>query len=140
MRLITRTLVFVIVILAAFWFTAENARELVVIDLAFLRVRASLPLVVFGSILAGMGLSLFAGWRAERRLEGRRSASRPRLLRESDPFDGGPGPGEGPRALGELRSPGLGGRDEDVPVRDPEPRSGGAKLRSPDEPETMEWS
>lgn len=67
MRFASRTLAFVILILLAFWFTAENASELVTIDLAFLRVRASLPLVVFGSLLAGMGLSWFVGWRAERR-------------------------------------------------------------------------
>ncbi len=67
MRFVTRTLAFAIVILAAFWFTAENANEIVTIDLAFLRIRASLPLVVFTSVLGGMGLSTWVGWRAERR-------------------------------------------------------------------------
>ncbi len=75
MRFVTRTLAFAIVILAAFWFTAENANEIVTIDLAFLRIRASLPLVVFTSVLGGMGLSTWVGWRAERRAR-RREASR----------------------------------------------------------------
>jgi len=136
-RLITRTLVFVIVILSAFWFTAENAREIVSIDLAFLRVRASLPLVVFGSILAGMGLSFLIGWRAERRLEGRASHSRPRLLREPEPF------GAEARELEELRSPGLdeldGELDDTRRSAEVELRSRDSELRSRDEPEPMEW-
>lgn len=131
MRLITRTLVFVIVILCAFWFTAENARELVLIDLAFLRVRASLPLVVFGSILAGMGLSLLIGWRAERRREGGVSSPRPRLLHGPGPFD------DEPSELEELRSYPAG--DPESGLRDPEGRSAASELRSRDEPEPTEW-
>lgn len=67
MRLISRLVGFALVILAAFWFAAANADELVLIDLVFLRIRASLPLVVFGSVLAGMGLSFLVAWRANRR-------------------------------------------------------------------------
>lgn len=138
MRLITRTLVFVIVILAAFWFTAENARELVAIDLAFLRVRASLPLVVFGSVLTGMALSFFIGWRAERRLERRAAAARPRLMRDPDPFD------SEPRELEELRSYDEShgeprSRDSESRSRDAERRHRDTELRSRDEPEPMEW-
>lgn len=74
MRFVTRTLAFVLVILAAFWFTAENAAELVNIDLAFVRVRASLPLVIFLSVLGGMGVATLIGWRAERAARRRVSA------------------------------------------------------------------
>lgn len=74
----TRILVFAVVILAAFWFTTENANELVNVDLAFIRIRASLPLVVFASILGGMGLSAMLAWRAERRAR-QREASRAAL-------------------------------------------------------------
>lgn len=91
MRLITRTLAFAIVILAAFWFTTANAREVVTLDFAFLRVRASLPLVVFGCVLFGMALSLFAGWWAERRQRERAAARGPALFEE--PAD----PGSEPR-------------------------------------------
>lgn len=74
----TRILVFAVVILAAFWFTTENANELVNVDLAFIRIRASLPLVIFASILGGMGLSATLAWRAERRAR-QREASRAAL-------------------------------------------------------------
>lgn len=131
MRLITRTLVFVIVILAAFWFTAENASELVAIDLVFLRVRASLPLVVFGSVLAGMALSFFIGWRAERRIERRAEATRPRLIRDPDPVEAEP------RELGELRS--YDDVEHEPRLDDGEPRPRDTELRSRDEPEPMEW-
>ena len=67
MRLISRVLGVGLVILTAFWFTAENAGHMVTIDLAWLRVRASLPLVVFGCVLAGMLLSFLVGWLAERK-------------------------------------------------------------------------
>lgn len=67
MRFVMRLLAFVVVILAAFWFTARNAGELVNVVLPFLRIRASLPLVVFACILGGMGLSGVLAWRAERR-------------------------------------------------------------------------
>lgn len=113
MRLITRTLVFVIVILGAFWFTAENARELVLIDFAFLRVRASLPLVVFGSVLAGMGFSFIVGWRAERRLEARAGRRFPTGSGTPDGFGGRdlePGP-----PLRELESD-RSGREEPEPL------------------------
>lgn len=71
MRFITRTLAFVILILVAFWFTAENAGQRVQMDFAFFRLRASLPLIVFGSVLFGMGASLFVGWRANRKARSR---------------------------------------------------------------------
>ena len=74
MRFLTRTLSFVIAILLAFWFTAENANELVWIDLAFFRIRASLPLVLFSSVLGGMLISTLVAWRAERRERRRASA------------------------------------------------------------------
>ena len=80
MRYLTRILAFAVVILAAFWFTTENANELVNVDLAFIRIRASLPLVVFASILGGMGLSTAFAWRAERRAR-IREASRAALAR-----------------------------------------------------------
>ncbi len=67
MRFVTRTLVFAIVMLVSFWFTAENANETVNINVAFLRIRTSLPLVIFVSLLTGMAASTFVGWRAERR-------------------------------------------------------------------------
>ncbi|MFV1986815.1 MAG: hypothetical protein ACC682_06020 [Gemmatimonadota bacterium] len=67
MRLTSRFLALALVVLAAFWFTAENAGEMVFIDLVLFRLRVSVPLLVFGSVLAGMGLALFVGWRADRR-------------------------------------------------------------------------
>ncbi|WP_419161076.1 hypothetical protein [Candidatus Palauibacter sp.] len=82
MRFVMRIIVFAVVILAAFWFTTENANELVNVDLAFLRIRASLPLVVFSSILGGMGLSAAFAWRAERRAT-RREASRAAIVRRA---------------------------------------------------------
>ena len=68
-------LVFIIVILMAFWFTAENANELVWIDLAVFRIRASLPLIIFSSVLVGMGASTLVGWRADRKARLRASAA-----------------------------------------------------------------
>lgn len=67
MRFVTRLLAFVVVILAAFWFSVRNGNELVNVVLPFLRIRAPLSLVVFASILGGMGLSGLLAWRAERR-------------------------------------------------------------------------
>jgi len=101
MRLISRLVGLALLILAAFWFTTANANELVLIDLILFRVRASLPLVVFGSILAGMGISLVVGWRANRRangLAGWSTASRaapgeaptPLIEERYDPFEPGP--------------------------------------------------
>lgn len=80
MRFILRTLVFLVLMLAAFWFTAENANEIVQINLVFVRIRASLPLVVFGSILGGMGLSAWVGWRADKRAQRRRETREASLL------------------------------------------------------------
>lgn len=67
MRFVTRLLAFVVVILAAFWFSVRNGNELVNVVLPFLRIRAPLSLVVFACILGGMGLSGLLAWRAERR-------------------------------------------------------------------------
>jgi hypothetical protein len=91
-RLISRLVGLALVILAAFWFAAANADELVLIDLVLVRIRASLPLVVFGSVLVGMGVSFLVAWRANRReagpagIRGRRRRS---LLRDvpAPPFD-----------------------------------------------------
>lgn len=108
----TRILVFAVVILAAFWFTTENANELVNIDLAFVRIRASLPLVVFASILGGMGLSAGLAWRAERRAR-KREASRAAIVP----------PAIVPPADGEMRgfgdepaTPLFGSEERDPPV------------------------
>ncbi len=67
MRFVARTLVFAIAILVSFWFTAENANEIVSIDLAFFRIRTSLPLVIFVSLLSGMAVSTLLGWRSDRK-------------------------------------------------------------------------
>ncbi|WP_419856701.1 hypothetical protein [Candidatus Palauibacter irciniicola] len=67
MRFVMRLLAFVVVILAAFWFSVRNGSEIVNVVLPFLRIRAPLPLVVFACILGGMGLSGLLAWRAERR-------------------------------------------------------------------------
>ncbi|MCG8468120.1 MAG: hypothetical protein MJB57_07905 [Gemmatimonadetes bacterium] len=83
MRFVTRTLVFVIVILVSFWFTAENANEIVNIDIAFLRIRASLPLVIFVSLLMGMAASTLLAWRTERKA--RRRPPPPSELPPRDP-------------------------------------------------------
>lgn len=95
MRVLTRILVFAVFILAAFWFTTENANELVNVDLAFVRIRASLPLVVFAAILGGMGLSTAFAWRAERRAR-RREASRAAIAPPAAAAMRGPGDGPAP--------------------------------------------
>ena len=97
MRFVTRLLVFVVLILAAFWFSARNANELVNVVLPFLRIRASLPLIVFACILGGMGLSTLLAWRAERRARhlANRAASA-RLAHEPRP--GPPGSSVSPAA------------------------------------------
>ena len=87
-RILTRTLVFAVVILAAFWFTTANANEVVTIDLVRLRIRASLPLVVFTSLLAGMGLSTLIAWRAERKTRRREETRASVAHKLSDPVTG----------------------------------------------------
>jgi hypothetical protein len=67
MRHMPRIVVFLIVTLLAFWFTTENAGEIVRIDFAFFRVDASLPVVIFVSVVLGMCATLLVGWLAERR-------------------------------------------------------------------------
>lgn len=128
MRLISRLVGLVLVILAAFWFSAANADELVLIDLVVLRIRASLPLVVFGSVLAGMGVSFLVAWGANRRTAGPRGirARRRRsfLGGEDRPWESTAG-GPDRRELEpvELRSPGSSAYEEREPIDfvDPEP-------------------
>lgn len=67
MKLGSRLLAFAVVAILAFWFTAENSRELVNVDLFFFHVRASLPLVVFGAMLVGMLAVFLVGLRADLR-------------------------------------------------------------------------
>ncbi len=67
MRALPRIVAFLIAALLAFWFTAENANEIVRIDLVLFRINAALPIVVFTSVLLGMGATLVVGWRAESR-------------------------------------------------------------------------
>lgn len=100
MRFVTRLLAFVVVILAAFWFSVRNGNELVNVVLPFLRIRAPLSLVVFACILGGMGLSGLLAWRAERRARrlahraaSARLAQEPPALRESPAPTEPPPPG-----------------------------------------------
>lgn len=90
MRLTTRFLGLALFILAAFWFTAANADEVVLVDLVLLRLRISLPLLVFTSVLAGMGISLVTGWVAERKQRRDALGEPARLSGRADPFDPGP--------------------------------------------------
>ncbi|MDX1395200.1 MAG: hypothetical protein R3195_12455 [Gemmatimonadota bacterium] len=76
MRLTSRFLGLALITLFAFWFAAENAGEMVLVDLVIFRLRISLPLLVFGSVIAGMGVSLAVGWRADRRAARRPTAPR----------------------------------------------------------------
>ena len=76
MRALPRIVGFLVAALLAFWFTAENANEIVRIDLVLFRIDAALPIVVFTSVLIGMGATLFVGWRTEgRRRRALRSGS-----------------------------------------------------------------
>lgn len=76
MRALLRIVGFLVAALLAFWFTAENANEIVRIDLVLFRIDAALPIVIFASVLIGMGATLFVGWRAEgRRRRALRSGS-----------------------------------------------------------------
>lgn len=94
MKLASRVVAFVLVALVAFWFTAENSRELVNVDLFLFRVRASLPLVVFGSMLVGMVAVFLVGLRADLRV--RRLLAR---YREALERGGGPVPDAGGDAI-----------------------------------------
>jgi hypothetical protein len=67
MRLMPRIVVFLLATLLAFWFTTENAGEIVRIDFAFFRIDLALPVVIFASVILGMGATLLVGWRADRR-------------------------------------------------------------------------
>lgn len=90
MRAWSRVIAFVLVAALAFWFTIENSRELVSVDLVLFRVRASLPLVVFGSMLAGMLAVFLVGLRAD--LQTRRLLTRYREVMEGRPA--GPPPAD----------------------------------------------
>ena len=67
MRLMPRIVVFLVATLLAFWFTTENAAEIVRIDFAFFRIEVALPVVIFASVILGMGATLLVGWKADRR-------------------------------------------------------------------------
>lgn len=82
MRLGSRILAFALVAALAFWFTAENSRELVNVDLFLFRIRASLPLIVFGSMLVGMLAVFLVGLRAD--LRTRQLLSRYRAVIEGE--------------------------------------------------------
>ncbi len=74
MRIWSRLLAFLVVALAAFWFTVANANERVTVDLVLFRLTTSLPLLVFGSMLIGMLAVIFVGLRAD--LQTRRALQR----------------------------------------------------------------
>jgi len=65
MRIASRILIFVLIALLAFWFTAVNSGERVTVDLVILRLMVPLPLVVFGSVLVGMVSVLLVGLKAD---------------------------------------------------------------------------
>lgn len=88
-RLWSRVLAFVLVAGAAFWFTVENAARQVTVDLILFRVSASVPLVVFGSVLAGMIIVFLVGLRAD--LQTRRTLERFRRTMEGEEAGRGPG-------------------------------------------------
>ena len=114
MRFVTRLLAFVVVILAAFWFSVRNGNELVNVVLPFLRIRAPLSLVVFACILGGMGLSGLLAWRAARRA--RRLADRAasaRFAYEPAPAPESPVPPESPAV---SEPPGPPERSEPSPL------------------------
>lgn len=90
MRLTSKFLLMALVVLGAFWFTAENSNEMVLVDLVFFRLRVSLPLLVFGNLLAGMGLATVVGWRADRKAADRTARAEASMLRDRhDLFDPG---------------------------------------------------
>lgn len=88
-RLWSRVLAFVLVAGAAFWFTVENAARQVTLDLILFRVSASVPLVVFGSVLTGMIIVFLVGLRAD--LQTRRTLERFRRTMEGEEAGRGPG-------------------------------------------------
>ena len=88
-RLWSRALAFVLVAGAAFWFTVANAARQVTVDLILFRVSASVPLVVFGSVLAGMVIVFLVGLRAD--LQTRRTLERFRRAMEGEEAGRGPG-------------------------------------------------
>lgn len=108
MRAWSRVLSFLLVAGLAFWFTVENAGQRVPVDLILFRVRLSLPLLVFLSVLAGMLAVLLAGLKAD--LRTRRAIERYRWGMAPGGREGPGGPeGSGgrkaPRDPRELRDP-----------------------------------
>jgi uncharacterized integral membrane protein len=87
MRALPRLVAFLIAALLAFWFTVENANETVRIDLVLFRIDAALPIVIFTSVLLGMGATLLVGWCAEGR---RRRALRNASFEARDPLRSAP--------------------------------------------------
>ena len=81
-RFWSRALAFVLVAGLAFWFTVANAARTVTVDLLLFRVSASVPLVVFGSVLVGMLTVFVVGLRAD--LQTRRTLERLRRGSERD--------------------------------------------------------
>lgn len=96
MRIWSRVLVFVVVALAAFWFTVANASERVTVDLVLFRVATSLPLLVFGAMLIGMLAVILVGLRADlqtrRALQRLRQAGGGPLSRSESARDSNPSP------------------------------------------------
>ncbi len=99
MRIWSRVLVFLVVALAAFWFTVANATERVTVDLVLFRVTTSLPLLVFGAMLIGMLAMIVVGLRAD--LQTRRALQRLRGVGGRPPP---PRPAQSPREPDAPRS------------------------------------
>ena len=82
MRVGSRIVAFLLAAVLAFWFAAENASEVVTVDLLLFRLRMALPLVVLGSVLLGMLAVFLVGLRAD--LETRRTLRRYRRVMEGE--------------------------------------------------------
>lgn len=82
MKVGSRVVAFLLAAVLAFWFAAENAGEVVTVDLLLFRLRMALPLVVLGSVLVGMLAVFLVGLRAD--LETRRTLRRYRRVMEGE--------------------------------------------------------
>lgn len=82
MKVGSRVVAFLLAAVLAFWFAAENAAEIVTVDLLLFRLRMALPLVVLGSVLLGMLAVFLVGLRAD--LETRRTLRRYREVMEGE--------------------------------------------------------
>lgn len=82
MRAWSRLVAFLLAAAFAFWFAVENVGQVVTVDLGLFRVRASLVLVVFVSVLLGMLVVFMVGLRAD--LETRRAMERYREMVERE--------------------------------------------------------